>query len=445
MPFNLHAIDLLLLLILAATAVSGWRRGFAVVTLGYAGLLVGLALGAWAAARVGLFISAEDSLRRLLVGIVVFFLVAVVCHSLATRFGMQLRSTITGRVGGNVDAVGGAVVAAGVTAIALWFVALTLGSVPFSPLARALTDSSVLRTIDRIAPRPPAALSQLRGLLARSPFPDAFANLRPPAAAGAPPAALATAGVKHAAAATVQIESQGCGGLLFGSGFPVEQHLVVTNAHVVAGTGRHRVITTGGARATATVVWFDPRRDLALLNVPGLTLDPLRLDSAVPSGTTGAVIGYPGGGAQTVVGARVVARTTAVGRDIYSSSLVRREIYVLRANQRRAPGRPDPGRLQPRPRGRRRMRRLTRRPPRARPLLGPRLPPATFRPRLLAATRASGRCRRSHCRGPWRAGRGPCRGRRPGRRGRARPRGATGRWRPPPWRSPRPRRSRPPG
>src|SRR6266536_3254721 len=111
MPFNLHAIDLLLLLILAATAMSGWRRGFAVVTLGYAGLLVGLALGAWAAARVGLFISAEDSLRRLLVGIVVFFLVAVVCHSLATRFGMQLRSTITGRVGGNVDAVGGAVVA----------------------------------------------------------------------------------------------------------------------------------------------------------------------------------------------------------------------------------------------------------------------------------------------------------------------------------------------
>src|SRR6266542_2956144 len=135
MLFNLHAIDLLLLLILAATAVSGWRRGFAVVTLGYAGLLVGLALGAWASARVGLFISAEDSLRRLLVGIVVFFLVAVVCHSLATRFGMQLRSTITGRVGGNVDAVGGAVVAVGVTAIALWFVALTLGSVPFSPLA----------------------------------------------------------------------------------------------------------------------------------------------------------------------------------------------------------------------------------------------------------------------------------------------------------------------
>ncbi|HZD37602.1 MAG TPA: MarP family serine protease, partial [Actinomycetes bacterium] len=229
----------------------------------------------------------------------------------------------------------GALVAVVVTAIALWFVALTLGSVPFSPLARALTDSSVLRTIDRIAPRPPAALSQLRGLLARSPFPDAFANLRPPAAGGAPPAALATPGVRHAAAATVQIESQGCGGLLFGSGFPVEPHLVVTNAHVVAGTGRHRVITTRGGRASATVVWFDARRDIALLSVPGITLDPLRLVGAVRVGTTGAVIGYPGGGDEQTVGARVVARTTAVGRDIYSSSLVRREIYVLRAKVRK--------------------------------------------------------------------------------------------------------------
>ncbi len=335
MSLDLRAIDLLLLLILAVTAVSGWRRGFAVVVLGYTGLLAGLALGAWAAARVGLFITAEDSLRRLLVGIVVFFLVAVACHTIGTHFGVRLRSAITGRVSGNLDAAGGAVVAVVVTAVALWFVALTLGSVPFSPLARALTDSRVLRTIDRFAPRPPAALSQIRGLLARSPFPDAFANMRPPVAAGAPPTAAATAGIRQAALATVQIESEGCGGLLFGSGFPVEDHLVVTNAHVVAGTGRHRVITSSGARSAARVVWFDPKRDLALLDVPGLTLEPLRLAGTTRSGTTGAVIGYPGGGHESVVGARIVARTAAVGRDIYSSSLVRREIYVLRARVRK--------------------------------------------------------------------------------------------------------------
>ncbi len=332
---ELHAIDLLLLLLLVIAAVSGWRRGFAVVSLGYAGLLVGLALGAWAATRVGLFISAEDSLRRLLLGIVVFFLVAAVCHSLATRLGTQLHAVLTGRIAGGLDSVGGAVVAVGVTAIALWFVGLTLGSVPFSPLARAVSDSAVLRTIDRVAPRPPAALAQLRGLLAHSPFPDAFANLRPSTGGGTPPGAITTAGIRRAAAATVQIESEGCGGLLFGSGFPVDSQLVVTNAHVVAGTGRHRVLTQGGGQFAATVVWFDPKRDLAFLDVPGLQIQPLTLEGSVRPGTPGAVIGYPGGGGEVVVGARVMARTAAVGRDIYSSSLVRREIYVLRAKVRK--------------------------------------------------------------------------------------------------------------
>ena len=43
MPFDLQAIDVLLLVILALAALSGWRRGFAMVLLGYLGLLVGLA------------------------------------------------------------------------------------------------------------------------------------------------------------------------------------------------------------------------------------------------------------------------------------------------------------------------------------------------------------------------------------------------------------------
>src|SRR6266511_3553420 len=163
---DLHAIDLLLVLLLVLAAVSGYRRGFAVVVLGYAGLLLGLALGAWAATRVGLFISAEDSLRRLLVGIVVFFLVAAVCHSLATRLGAQLRSALTGRVAGGLDAIGGAVAAIAMTAIAMWFVGLTLGSVPFSPVARAVSDSAVLRTLDRFAPRPPPCRSRARAAAA---------------------------------------------------------------------------------------------------------------------------------------------------------------------------------------------------------------------------------------------------------------------------------------
>ena len=61
MPLDLQPIDLLLLVVLALAALSGWRRGFAMVLLGYLGLLMGLALGAWAATRVGLLVNDGSS------------------------------------------------------------------------------------------------------------------------------------------------------------------------------------------------------------------------------------------------------------------------------------------------------------------------------------------------------------------------------------------------
>jgi len=61
MPFDLQPIDILLLVILALAALSGWRRGFAMVLFGYLGLLLGLALGAWAATQAGLLVSADSS------------------------------------------------------------------------------------------------------------------------------------------------------------------------------------------------------------------------------------------------------------------------------------------------------------------------------------------------------------------------------------------------
>jgi S1-C subfamily serine protease len=333
MPFDLHVIDLLLLVLLALAALSGWRRGFAMVLLGYLGLLVGLALGAWAATKVGLLVSGESSVRRLMTAVVVFFLVAAACHAVGNLLGIRVRSVLGGRWTTRADAAGGAVVATVVAGIAMWFVALTLSSVPFSPFARAVNESSVLRTIDNFAPRPPAALAQLRGLLDRSPFPDAFANLRPPVVSGPPPNVARSAGVTRAANATLQIQSRGCGGILFGSGFPVDEDLVITNAHVVAGARRHEVVTNRGGRVAATVVYFDPAHDLALLSAPGLPVNPLPLAGApARRGQEAAVIGYPSGGSQRILGARVVLRTQPEAPDIYHRNQnVRRDIYVLQS------------------------------------------------------------------------------------------------------------------
>jgi S1-C subfamily serine protease len=336
MPFELQPIDILLLVVLALAALSGWRRGFAMVLLGYLGLLVGLALGAWAATQVGLLVSAESSVRRLLTAVVVFFLVAAACHAAGNLLGMRVRSVLGGHWTSRADAAGGAAIATVVAGIALWFVALTLSNVPFSPFARAVNESSVLRTIDTYAPRPPTALAQLRGLLDRSPFPEAFANLRPPVVSGPPPKAAKSAGVSRAADATVQIQSRGCGGVLFGSGFPVDAGLVITNAHVVAGSRRHEVVTNKGVKVPASVVYFDPNHDLALLSAPGLPLKPLRLAGAASPGQEAAVIGYPSGGREQIIGARVVLRTQPEAPDIYHQNQeIRRDIYVLQSRVRK--------------------------------------------------------------------------------------------------------------
>jgi S1-C subfamily serine protease len=331
MPFDLQPIDILLLVLLALAALSGWRRGFAMVLLGYLGLLAGLALGAWAATRAGLLVSADSSTSRLLTAVVVFFLVAAACHAVGNLIGIRVRSMLGGRWTSRADAIGGAVVATVVAAVAMWFVALTLSNVPFSTFSRAVNSSSVLRTIDNYAPRPPAALAQLRGLLDRSGFPDAFATLHPPEVSGPPPEAKESPAVLRAANATVQIESWGCGGVLFGSGFPVADRLVITNAHVVAGSRRHEVVTNRGERARASVVYFDPAHDLALLSVPDLSVRPLRLATAAARRDQEAVvIGYPSGGPQKVIGARIVLRTRPAAPDIYSQNQGnRRDIYIL--------------------------------------------------------------------------------------------------------------------
>ena len=337
MPFHLQPIDVLLLVLLALAALSGWRRGFAMVLLGYLGLLVGLALGAWAATQAGLLVSADSSARRLLTAVVVFFLVAAACHAVGNLLGIRARSLLGGRWTSQADAVGGAVVATVVAAIAMWFVALTLSNVPLSPFTRAVHSSSVLRTIDTYAPRPPAALAQLRGLLDRSGFPEAFATLRPPVVSGPPPEAARNQAILRAANATLQIESRGCGGVLFGSGFPVDTNLVVTNAHVVAGSRHHEVLTNEGTRAAASVVYFDPSHDLALLSVPDLTVKPLRLAGAPATrGQEAVVIGYPSGGPQKYIGATIVLRTRPEAPDIYARPQnARRDIYVLHAAVRK--------------------------------------------------------------------------------------------------------------
>jgi S1-C subfamily serine protease len=147
------------------------------------------------------------------------------------------------------------------------------------------------------------------------------------------PASVNTPGVNTAAQSVVKVTSLGCGGLVTGSGFSIGGGYVATNAHVVSGTHGHRVVTPAGVELAATVVYFDPSRDFALLRAPDLTSPGLGFAPA-SRGTEAAVIGYPGGGGEKIEPAVVDGAVEAQGRDIYSANPVTRQVYVIQGRVR---------------------------------------------------------------------------------------------------------------
>ncbi len=108
----------------------------------------------------------------------------------------------------------------------------------------------------------------------------------------------------------------------------VATDLVATNAHVVAGKGSTSVIRDDGARMHASVVAYDPERDLALLDVPGLARPALSL--ATPAvGIRGGVFGHPGGDPLRIAPFEITGVITATGRDIYGTRQTTRRVLEL--------------------------------------------------------------------------------------------------------------------
>jgi S1-C subfamily serine protease len=120
-----------------------------------------------------------------------------------------------------------------------------------------------------------------------------------------------------------------------GTGFVYAPERVMTNAQIVAGSrGPVEVSAPSDARRyQATVVLYDPRRDIAVLAVPGLRAPALTFNPAGASRSAAVILGYPSYSALVANPARIRARRIAVGPDIYRSpSPVRREIFSIRAN-----------------------------------------------------------------------------------------------------------------
>jgi S1-C subfamily serine protease len=226
------------------------------------------------------------------------------------------------------------------TLLAIWVITAMISIVSIPSVSRPLSQSAIVKALVNTLPPAPAVFAGVGHLLAPSGLPQVFAGLEP-----GPPAPLPTpstpevqAAVAAAGESTVKVEGLGCGGVKSGSGWVAAPDLVVTNAHVVAGIVAPYVIDREGRRHVSTrVVVFDPEVDIAVLRVTGLpaTAKPLPLErSDAPRGTSGAVLGYPGGGNFSAVPSALLAEIDATGRDIYNQNVTTRSVYEVQADVR---------------------------------------------------------------------------------------------------------------
>jgi S1-C subfamily serine protease len=277
--------------------------------------------------------SADD---RVSVALLFLLLAATVGQTIGLAAGMIVHRSFPSRPGlAPWDRAAGAAVGVLGVMVLVWMVIPSLATAQGWP-ARMARDSWVIASVDAIGPEQPSQFAAWGRSISEAPYPSALSPLDTPPNPGRPPTqALPITVDNRVRPSIVRVEGRACGQIQEGSGFVVEPGLVVTNAHVVAGAGSIELDDENGNEHDATVVAFDPLRDLAVLSVSTLDARPLPLaDGKV--GDTGAVYGHPGGGPLEPSPARVGQKITAVGTDITRTRSSRREVYVLAASL--APG-----------------------------------------------------------------------------------------------------------
>jgi S1-C subfamily serine protease len=269
------------------------------------------------------------------------FVAAMIGQLLASAVGAALRSRVNWRPATMVDSVAGAAVSVLSVLLIAWLIGSAVVNAPFAMVTSQVDRSAVLRTVDGVMPSAARTMfSDFRSLLASGPYVQVFGALgaEPALTVAAPdPAVLNAAGLVKARDSIVKVigVAPSCSRRIEGSGFVISPQHILTNAHVVAGvTQAQMVITRPGRHLAATVVLFDPERDLAVLYVPGLRAAPLSFAGPQPLGTSAIVAGYPLDENFTVVPARIGDDQLAQAPDIYQSKEVTRQIYSIRADVR---------------------------------------------------------------------------------------------------------------
>lgn len=323
-------LDWILVAFAVLSTVYGAQRGFVAGALSLAGFLG----GAFAGARLAplLLDGGPSSQWAPLFALAGALLLGIALAGMLEALGTLLLEQFRLPVIGALDATLGAVLGLTIAVLLAWIVgAVALntpgarslrGEVQRSTLLSALNETfppsgPLLRVLARFDPLPSIA----------GPSPD---TIDPPSRE-----ALRQPGARAAAGGTVKVLGAACGLAISGSGWIASRGIVVTNAHVVAGTGDELTVQLPGSeRRRARTLHFDSRNDVALLAVRGLGGTPLRVVEAPSSGTAGAILGYPESGPFDARAARIGATLQVLSQDVYGRGPVLRPMTTIRGTIR---------------------------------------------------------------------------------------------------------------
>jgi S1-C subfamily serine protease len=318
-------LDWIIVAFAVVLALFGFRQGFIVGVLSFAGFAIGAFLGT----RLGplLLPRGSSSPYAAAFGLFGAVLAGAILASGFEGVGFRLRRTLLIPGMGLLDGVLGALLGVALALGVVWILAAVAGQAPGEAQLRAdIQRSAILSRLNEVLPPSGPILNALSRL-------DPLPSITGPSPDVAPPQkrVARTPGVRRAARSVVRVDGTACGLAIEGSGWVAAPDVVVTNAHVVAGE-QDTSVQVGGRPPDlpARPLVFDPTHDLAVLQVRGLGLPSLSLVPGPASATPGAILGYPEDGAFDVEPGRIGRTQTVLTDDAYGQGPVARLLTPLR-------------------------------------------------------------------------------------------------------------------
>lgn len=329
----MNILDWFLVVLVLAYAVSGYWQGFIAGAFATGGLLLGGLLGIWLAPK--LLGDADPALWVSLAALFVVLICASFGQAVLQYAGARIRSRIKWQPVRALDAVGGAALSMAAVLVVAWALGVAVSGAKLPWASAEVRDSRVLGRVNGVMPADAVqALNSFNDVVGSSFFPRYLEPFAPERIidVGPPPGRVARdPDVQRAQESVFKIRGENsCNRGVEGSGFLYGPDRVMTNAHVVAGVDKP-VVLVGEREIPATVVYYNPKIDIAVLSVDGVRGPYLRFDQDGKPREAGAVLGYPQDGPYDVQAARIRGEQRLRSPDIYGNGTVVRQVFSLRA------------------------------------------------------------------------------------------------------------------